>query len=88
MGSWTIVETIVGAGGTKRFELVRRGDGFFAYSEDSFLSEDLREFGGGTEEYWSPTHFSGLFERADEAMSDALAKLPWLKQASALPDDR
>ncbi|MEA1013707.1 hypothetical protein [Sphingosinicella sp. LY1275] len=75
-----IIEADVSVDGTKRWELVHRGDGFFVYSEDSFRSEDLREFGAGIEEYWSPTHFSGLFETAEEAKADALRQLPWLKQ--------
>ena len=65
--------------GAKRWELVQRPDGFFVYSEDTFMSEDLREFGAGVEEYWSPTHFSGLFETEREAKADALGQLPWLK---------
>jgi hypothetical protein len=75
-----IIEAGVSVDGTKRWELVHRGDGFFVYSEDSFVLEDLREFGAGIEEYWSPTHFSGLFETAEEARADALGQLPWLKQ--------
>jgi hypothetical protein len=31
-------------------------------------------------EYWTPSHFSGLFETAAEAKADALGQLPWLKQ--------
>lgn len=75
-----VIEASVSGDGTKRWELMCRGDGFFVYSEDSFFSEDLREFGADIEEYWSPTHFSGLFETAEEAKADALGQLPWLKQ--------
>ena len=53
MGTDVIIEADVSADGTKRWELVRRGDGFFVYSEESFFSEDLRGFGGGIEGYWS-----------------------------------
>jgi hypothetical protein len=75
-----VIEAGVSIDGTKRWELIRRCDGFFVYSEDQFFSEDLREFGAGIEEYWSPTHFSGLFETAEEVRADALGQLPWLKQ--------
>jgi hypothetical protein len=75
-----ILEAATSIDGTKRWELVRREDGFFVYSEDSFLSDDLREFGGGIEEYWSPTYFSGLFDTAEAAKVDALGTLPWLRE--------
>ena len=78
-----IVEAATSRDGTKRWKLVRRTDGFFDYSEDTFLSEDLREFGGGVEEYWSPTHFSGLFDSAKTAKADAIGQLPWLKDVSS-----
>lgn len=74
------IEAATSADGTRRWVLVRRGDGFFVYSEDTFFSEDLREFGAGIQEYWSPTHFSGLFNTAEEAKVDALGQLPWLKK--------
>jgi hypothetical protein len=80
MRTEVVDEAGVSVDGTKRWELIRRGDGFFIYSEDQFFSEDLREFGAGIEEYRSPTHFSGLFETAEEARTDALGQLPWLKQ--------
>jgi hypothetical protein len=75
-----IIEADISVDGTKRWKLVDRGDGFFVYFEDSFLSEDLREFGADILEYWSPTHFSGLFRTLEEARADALGQLPWLKQ--------
>ncbi|MEO8454782.1 MAG: hypothetical protein ABI454_06455 [Sphingomicrobium sp.] len=74
------VEAATSADGLRRWELVHRSDGFFLYSEDSFISEDLTEFGGGIMEYWTPTHFSGLFQTAEEARADAVGQLPWLKQ--------
>ncbi len=76
------VEAAASDDGTKRWALVRRGDGFFVYSEETFFTEDLREFGAGIKEYWSSTHFSGLFKTAEEAKFDALGELPWLKQVT------
>ncbi len=77
------IEAATSADGTKRWVLERRADGFFVYSEDTFFSEDLGEFGGGIEQYWSPTHFSGLFNTAEEAKVDAVGQLPWLKKGDA-----
>ncbi len=31
-------------------------------------------------EYWSPTHFSGLFDTSEAAPRDALEQLPWLAE--------
>lgn len=76
-----IITADISPDGTKRWALVQRADGFFVYSEDTFLTEDLREFGAGLLEYWSPTHFSGLFETEDEARADAAGNLPWLNEA-------
>ncbi len=79
-----VLETATSLDGTKRWHLLRRSDGLFAYDEDTFFSEDLSEFGGGLEEYWTPTHFSGLFDTADAARNDALGQLPWLQAALSL----
>ncbi len=80
-----IVEAATSADRTKRWELVRREDEFFVYSEDTYSSEDLREFGSGIEEYWSPTHLSGLFDTAEAAKAYALGTLPWLKAINPAP---
>jgi|1186.fasta_scaffold42725_4 hypothetical protein len=74
------VEAGTSVDGTKRWKLIQRTDSFFVYSEDSFISEDLTEFGAGMQEYWTPTHFSGLFNKAEEAKADALGQLPWLRE--------
>jgi hypothetical protein len=74
-----ILESGASADGLKRWELVRRDDGFFLYSEDRFVSEDLREFGGRIERYWTPTHCSGLFDTAEATRADAVGQLPWLR---------
>lgn len=84
MESDVILDADTSADGTKRWELVRRRDGFFVYSEDSLASDDLREFGGDIIEYWSPTLFSGLFETAEEARADALGNLPWLRHLKSV----
>ena len=74
------IEAAASADGKRRWRLIHREDGFFVYSEDSFIFEDLTAFGAGIQEYWTPTHFSGLFDTAEEAKADALGQLPWLKQ--------
>ena len=78
-GGRTTIESAISVDGTKRWKLIRRQDGFFVYFEDTFVTEDLREFGGGMIEGWTPTHFSGLFDTAEAAKSDALGELPWPK---------
>jgi hypothetical protein len=79
----TILESAVSKDGKKRWELLKRDDGFFAYNEDTFFVEDLSEFDAGTLEYWSPTHLSGLFDTAAEARKDSLGTLPWLGEVLA-----
>ncbi len=74
------IEEATSVDGLRRWKLMRREDGFFVYWEDSFISEDLTEFGAGIMEYWTPSHFSGLFLTAEEAKADALGQLPWLRQ--------
>ena len=74
------IEEATSADRLRRWKLLHRDDGFFAYCEDSFISEDLTQFGAGIMEYWTPSHFSGLFVTAEEAKADALGQLPWLKR--------
>lgn len=78
-----LLETAVSVDGQRRWHLLQRADGFVIYDEDTFNIEDLGEFDGGVLEYWSPTHFSGLFDTVSEARADALGTLPWLKEALA-----
>lgn len=78
-----IVEAATSLDGLRRWEMVHRSDGFYTYTESSFISEDLTEFGAGIMKYWTPTHFSGLFHTAEEAKADALGELPWLKQLNS-----
>ena len=83
-GQDAIVEALTSVDGQKRWELVRRADGFFVHSEESLFREDLSEFDAGwIEEYWTPTHSSGLFDTAEGAKADAVAQLPWLKETAA-----
>lgn len=76
-----LLETAVSVDGKRRWHLLQRANGFAIYNEDTFYIEDLSEFDGGVLEYWSPTHFSGLFDTVAEARKDALGTLPWLKEA-------
>jgi hypothetical protein len=78
-----VIQTAVSADGTKRWHLHQRSDGFVTYNEDTFFTEDLNEFDAGIMEYWSPTHFSGLFNTISEARTDALGTLLWLKEVLA-----
>ena|SRR5215472_1981447 len=68
--------------GKKRWAVVQRPDGFFVYSEETFLTEDETQFGGGIYDYWSPTHVSGLFDTLESAKADAMGQFPWLRDAA------
>lgn len=78
-----LLETAVSLDSKRRWHLRQRADGFVIYDEDASFIEDLSEFNGGVIEYWSPTHFSGLFDTVAEARRDALGTLPWLKEVLA-----
>jgi hypothetical protein len=76
------IEALTSADGKKRCDIVQRPDGFFVYIEETFFTEDEREFGGGIYDYWSPTYFSGLFDSAESAKADAVGQFPWLREAT------
>lgn len=73
-----IVETATSKDDRKAWALERREDGLFVYSEMTLFSVELGS--GELEEYWSPSHFSGLFDTAEAAKADALGTLPWLRE--------
>lgn len=75
-----ILEAAESVDGTKRWELVRRADGLFSYSEDNYV--DLGEDGGGIDGYWTRSHF-GLFDSAGAARHNAQKTLPWLSGLDA-----
>lgn len=77
------LQTAMSADGTKRWEFVRRHDGFFMYTEDTYV--DLRADGGCVDGYWSPSHRSGLFDIAEAAKDDALRTLLWLSDIDTHP---
>ena len=80
------LETMVSADGRYRVTFCRSSGGFFTFVEDSWDVEDLREFGGGIEEGWTPSHFSGLYATEDDMRADAEGILPWLRrQGSSTP---
>ena len=76
-----VIEMAVSEDGKKRWHLLQRSDGFLTYNEDTFFTEDLSDFDAGIMEYWTPTHFSGLFDTAEAARTDALVTLKWLRSA-------
>jgi hypothetical protein len=78
------IEVYASLDGQKRCEIRQRRDGLFVYVEETFFTEDEREFGGGIYDHWSPTHFSGLLGSLEDARADAIGQLPWLKTAAAL----
>jgi len=53
-----------------------RTDGHYRFVEDSYLSEDGYTF-------WTPTHWSGVYETAEMAENDAKSILPWLREINS-----
>ncbi|MBY9062501.1 hypothetical protein K7957_06110 [Sphingomonas yunnanensis] len=82
-----VVVTAEGDSGFKRWRLLLRPHGFFLFEEVTLQDEIYRVNHGGKEEvtvaeaYWMPTHVSGLFKTREAARQDALASLPWLREA-------
>lgn len=80
-----VLQTATSPDGLKRWHLVRRPDGLYSYDEDTFYKdeywagEDRSEHDVGVIEYWTPTHFSGLFDTLEAARADAVGSLPWLR---------
>jgi hypothetical protein len=60
------------AEGKRRVSVMARKDGLFRFVEEGFFEEM-----GYT--YWTPTHYSGLYETAEMAEREARAILPWLR---------
>ena len=81
------VEATDSDGGLKQWRLLRRPHGLYFYEEKTLeeevylIEEDGSEGAVVAEAYWSPTHVSGLFDTRDAARIDALATLPWLREA-------
>lgn len=82
-----IMQTAEGGNGFKRWRLVLRPNGLFLYEEMTLQDEIYHVDKNGThgaivaEAYWMPTHVSGLFDSSAAARDDAIATLPWLRDA-------
>jgi hypothetical protein len=82
------IESATSCDGRKRWQLLRRRDGFYLYEEETFeeeiywIDEDGGERDVAATSYWSPSYVSGLFDSNDRARADALGSLPWLRGAS------
>jgi hypothetical protein len=59
----------------RRVEVWRRNDGFFGFSEEQEFDDE--HFGL----YWSPVRGSGLYPTHEEALRDARAEIPWLRDS-------
>ena len=83
----TVVEAAKDGNGFKRWRLLLRPHGFFLFEEMTlqdeicYVDNDGNEGAIVAEAYWMPTHVSGLFESEEAAREDALATLPWLREA-------
>jgi hypothetical protein len=69
-----VFKQITSSDGERCLDIVARNDGLFQFraydrQEDEYL---------GT--YWSPSHQSGLYDRADLAEAAALREIPWLRR--------
>lgn len=80
-----VVEAAESEDGSKRWQLLRRPNGLYAYEEKTLEKEVywVDDDGGEREvaaaAYWAPTHVSGLFDTSDAARADAFGTLPWLR---------
>ena len=61
--------------GRKMLEVVKRPDGIGRFVE---WTKKHDEFSG---DYWAPSHESGLYSSADEALAEAQKVLGWLNTA-------
>ena len=83
----TVLETAEDGNGLKRWRLLLRPHGFFLFEEETLQDEiyhvdvDGKEGAIVADAYWMPTHVSGLFDSKAAAREDALATLPWLREA-------
>ena len=79
----TVIEAVTSAHGKRRWTLTQRPDGLFLYSEETFVILDERNFGGAAYEVWKPSHGSGVYASAEEAKTNAMRELPWLRNAAS-----
>lgn len=68
-----IFRKVVDSSGSKMLEVVRRPEGVGRFVESTLQND---EYAG---DYWSPTHHSGLYFSAEEALADANRVLNWLR---------
>jgi hypothetical protein len=82
-----IVDAAVSLDGLKRWRLLRRSDGLYAYEEFTFsverywTGEERNEADAEVIEYWASTYCSGLFDDPNVAWNDAFGEIPWLHGA-------
>jgi hypothetical protein len=58
--------------GRQYLEIMARDDGFFRFVEHTETTDSGYTF-------WTPTHWSGIFESADHAESEARATIGWMR---------
>ena len=70
-----VLDRFVSGDGKRRVEVWRRNDGFFGFSEEEELDDEYSGL------YWSPIRGSGLYETREDALRDARAEIPWLRDS-------
>jgi len=82
-----VVEAADSRDGFKQWRLLRRSHGLYFYEEKTLeeevhlIEEDGSEGAVVADAYWTATHVSGLFDTSEAARVDAVATLPWLRDA-------
>jgi hypothetical protein len=67
------IKTLMSADGKARVLILSRDDGFYVFEAERYWEDE-----GYT--CWLPTHHSGLFDSAETAEREAIARVSWLKQ--------
>jgi len=67
-----VIRRIESRDGRQYVEIMARDDGLFRFVESTEMSDEGYVF-------WTPTHWSGIFDDADHAEREARATLPWLR---------
>ena len=83
--AFKVIATAQSKTGLRRWRLLQKQNGLYLYEELTYQDEVYAIEDDGSEgdviadAYWLPTHFSGLFETAEEAQADSIGTLPWLQ---------
>jgi hypothetical protein len=75
----SVVKTYISLDRKRRLRIFDNQDGFFTFEETREVIDDIPGYGPDIQ--WWLCYQSGLYESLGEAVSDALATMPWLREA-------